>query len=81
MGFLKSDVEKAIVQLKAEIKAELIVDVYNEVGKKIIAETHAKEKEVQRQLEERLTNWDIMLDTHIQTKVVKEWDLIKKTKP
>ena len=81
LRLVKTDAEKAILELKKELKEELRVDVYNDVAKRLIAESGKNQKEVQDQLVKRLDNWDIMLDEAIKKKVEQEWSLIKKTKP
>ena len=75
------DVKKAIEQLKKELREELRVDIYNDVAKKLIAETEQNQKTVHDQLVKRLDNWDIMLDEAVKKKVEQEWQTIKKTKP
>ena len=82
MAFLKNDAEKAIVKLKAELKEELRVDVYNDVAKRLIAETGRNQKAINDELVKRLDNWDIMLDAAVKKKVEEEeWATIQKTKP
>jgi len=80
MSFLKSDSRKAIDELKKELREELRVDIYNDVAKKMIAETESKQKQINDELVKRLENWDIMLQEEVKKKVKEEWELINQTK-
>lgn len=78
MSFLKKDESKEVLE---KLESKLYEDVYNKVAKKLIAEIHKNQSEINIELQKRLDNWDIMLNDAVIKKVKEEWDLIKKTKP
>ena len=59
---------------KAEAAIEKLSDrIYETVARRLADETEKRMKTINEQLQNRLENWDIMLDKHVKDKVNEEW--------